>query len=315
VSVAAPSPDGHTVRFSAREAYRPDGPFYLAKLSGGWPDGRRITCALDPTLEGAVFRVLPAGCVELTTHLERECLVLREYGDIFHKLDCWLSLAGERDLPATVDVEYAFGGTEPLGISVAVDRGVFVDVVSLEPTVPGEWRQMSATLPPLEEVRAESATKRKTFGRYGTADVTIERLRVIDDTGEPSLLFRHGRAMRIELDYLVRNPSGVGEVIAAAGLHRDGYLPVVAFVSPPFAPGSGRGMVSLVIDNLHLTNGEYVLAVGLMRPAMHRTGTFFTMSPDVFDHLPRSISFGVIGDEQVSGWVYVEDAKWVVRPS
>jgi hypothetical protein len=52
-----------------------------------------------------------------------------------------------------------------------------------------------------------------------------------------------------------------------------------------------------------------------MRLQILRAGTFFTMSPDVFDHLPRAVSFGVVGDEQLSGgWVYVEDAKWMVQP-
>lgn len=307
--------DALTVRFGARDAYRPDGPFYLSALAGVWPDGRRMTCALDPTEERALFRVLPAGCVETARHLGRECVVLHEYGDIFHKLDCWLSLSGERDLPVALDVEYAFPGTEPLGVSAAVDDGMFVDVASLEPTPTGEWRRVTAPMPRLREVGAESMAKRKTFGRYGTADVTIEHLRVLDGAGEPALLFRHGRSMRIELDYLVRNPTEVGEIIAAAGMHRDGYLPVVSFVSLPFTPGIGRGTVTLVIDNLRLTNGEYVLAIGLMRPRILRSGTFFTMSPDVFDHLPRAVSFGVVGDEhQSGGWVYVEDAKWMIQP-
>lgn len=314
-SVAARSPDGLTVRFRARDAYRPDGPFYLARLSGVWPNGSRVECVLDPSAAGAVFLALPAGGVDRVKHLERECLVLREYGDIFHKVDCWLSLPGGQSLPTALEVEYAFRGMEALTVSGSTDGSTFVDITTLEPTPVGEWRQMIAVVPPLRDGGSDIRSKARVFGRYGTADVTIEDLRLLDDGGEPSLLLRHGRSMRIELDYLVRNPSGVGEIIAAAGMHRDGYLPVVSFVSPPFAPGTGHGTVTLVIDSLRLTNGEYVLAAGLMRLQMLRSGTFFTMSPDVFDHHPRAVSFGVVGDEQLSGgWVYVEDAKWMVQP-
>jgi homopolymeric O-antigen transport system ATP-binding protein len=306
--------DGLTVRFRARDAYRPDAPVYVSRLAGVWAGGRRITCVLEQAEDQAMFRVLPAGCVRVATHRGRECVVLREYGDIFHKLDCWLSLAGERDLPVALDFEYIFEGSEPLGVFAAVDDGAFVDVASLEPTPTGEWRPVTATIPSLRQVEAASMSKRKVLGRYGTADVTIERVRMLDAEGEPTLLFRHGRSVRIELDYLVRNPSGVGEIIAAAGVHRDGYHQVVSFVSPTFAPGIGRGTISLVIDNLRLTNGAYVLALGLMRPQYLQASTFFTMSPDVLDHLPRASSFGVVGDES-GGWVYVEDAKWVVRPT
>jgi lipopolysaccharide transport system ATP-binding protein len=316
MSVAARNPEGVTFRFSASHAYRPDGPFYLTRLTAEWPDGRRISCRLDETGDrAATFRVLPAGSVEVCRHRDRECVVLHEYGDIFHKLDCWLSLADESELPVKLDVEYAFEGTAPLGVSAALDSGTFADVGPLEPVPTGEWRRITITIPQRREPAAETTSKRKAFGRYGTADVTIEDLRVLDGAGEPSLLFRHGRSVRIELDYLVRNPAGVGEIIAAAGMHRDGYLPVVSFVSPPFTPGTARGTLTLVIDNLRLTNGEYVLAIGLMRLQILRAGTFFTMSPDVFDHLPRAVSFGVLGDEQLSGgWVYVEDAKWMVQP-
>jgi ABC-type polysaccharide/polyol phosphate transport system ATPase subunit len=315
LSVPGRSPDGLTVRFSAREAYRLDGPLYLAKLACVWRDGRSVTGRLDPALEGAAFRALPAECVGVRTHRGRQCLVLREHGDIFHKLDCWLSLFGERELPVTLELEYAFEGRESLGVSAAIEGNVFVDVASLKPTAPGEWGQVSVAIPPLRGVDAGSLAKRRIFGRYGTADVTIEDLRVLDGRGEPSLIFRHGRGLRIELDYLVRDPSAVGETIAAVAMHRDGYLPVVSFVSPPFAPGAGPGTVSLVIDNLRLMNGEYVLAVALMKPGILRTGAFFTMSPDVFDHHPRAVSIRVVDDHQLSGgWVYVEDAKWTVRP-
>jgi lipopolysaccharide transport system ATP-binding protein len=313
--------DGLTVRFGARDAYRPDGPVYVSRLVGVWPDGRSVACVLDQTEQKAMFRVLPTGGVDVSTHRGRACVVLREYGDIFHKLDCWLSLAGQRDLPVALDFEYAFEGAEPLGVSAAVDDGMFVEVASLEPTSTGEWRQVTATIPSLREGEAASVSKRKTFMRYGTADVTIDRLRILDGAGEPTLMFQHGRSMRVELDYLVRNPSGVGDIIAAAGVHRDGYLQVVSFISQPFAPGRGRGTVTLVIDNLRLTNGEYVLALGLMRSEYLRSDTFFTMNPDVLDHLPRAASFGVVGDERTRprgsvhhGWLYVEDAKWVVRP-
>jgi hypothetical protein len=316
MSLAPRNLEAVTFRFCAAHAYRPDGPFYLARLAGEWPDGRRITCRLDETGDrAATFRVLPAGSVEVGRHRDRACVVLHEYGDIFHKLDCWLSLADERELPLKLDVEYAFEGTAPLRVSAARDGETFAEIGLLEPMPTGEWRRVTMMIPQLWETGAEATSKRKVFGRYGTADVTIEDLRVLDGAGEPSLLFRHGRSMRIELDYLVRNPSGVGEIIAAAGMHRDGYLPVVSFVSPPFAPGIARGTIVLVIDNLRLTNGEYVLAIGLMRLHILRAGTFFTMSPDVFDHLPRAVSFGVVGDEQLSGgWVYVEDAKWMVQP-
>ena len=307
-------PNGLTVRFAARDTHRPEGPFYLARLSGVWADGRRLECTLDAAAAGATFRVLPAGSVAATTHLGRPCLVLREYGDIFHKLDCWLSLSDGRGMPDRLEIEYAFEGSQPIIVSANRNANTFVDVVSLEPSPAGVWREITAALPAFSDVAPGVVPKRRTFGRYGTADVTIEELRVLDDAGEPSHLLRHGRAMRIEIDYLVRNPSGVGEVVAAAGMHRDGYLPITFSASAPFVPGAGRGTITLSIDNLRLTNGEYVLGIALIRPSMMRSSIFFSMSPDVFDHRPRAVTFGVVGDEQVlSGWAYVQEAKWAVR--
>lgn len=313
-ALAAPWLEGLTVRFAARDDYRPGSPLYVARVAAVWPDERRITCLLDPKPGAAVFRVLPAGSVDAATHLARDCLVLREYGDIFHKLDCWLSLSEEEGLPGGLEVEYAFDGPGALTVSASADGSIFVDTASLEASPAGEWRRLTMKLPQFWEGGRKVMSRPKAIGRYGTADVTIEDLRVLDDGGEYSLLLRHRRSMRVEIDYLVRNPSDVGEMIAAAGMHRDGHLPIALFASPAFAPGTGRGIVTLAIDNLRLTNGEYVLSIALIRPNMLRSNIFFSMSPDVFDHRPRAVSFGVIGDDQaVTGWAYVQEAKWDVR--
>jgi ABC-type polysaccharide/polyol phosphate transport system ATPase subunit len=314
-ALGTPRLEGITVRFAARDAYRPDGPLYVAKLAAVWPDGRRIMCVLAPNAVAAVFRALPAESVNASTYLGRECLVLREYGDIFHKLDCWLSLSKGEDLPASLEVEYAFDGPGTLTMGASSDGDTFVDIAALGTTRTTGWHKVTADIPQLLAGERTRKSKPRSFGRYGTADVTLEDLRLFDDAGECSLLLRHGGSMRIEFDYLVRNPSGVTEIVAAVGMHRDGYLPIAFFVSTPFTPGTGRGTVTLAVDNLRLTNGEYSLAVGLIRPEILRTGAFFSMSPDVFDHHPRVVSFRVIGDEQPqAGWTYVQEGKWTVHP-
>lgn len=307
------SPVGLTIRFRSRNGGLRDGSFYLRRLSAEGSDGRQALCELDSRVEGATFRVLPAGGVASTRHWGRSCVVLREYGDIFHKLDCWLSLSGRSEPPTSLELDYALDGTGTLVVSASADGENFAEIGALEPSPPGDWRTVRIGIPPTSELGIRPS-KPKASGRYGTGDVTIEGVRVLDEQGEVAVVVRHGHAMRIEVDYLVRNRALSGEIVVAAGLHRDGYLPVASFVSPPFAPGTTEGTVTLSVDNVHMTNGEYMVAVGLVRPEVWRSGIFFSMSPDVLDHRPRVASFKVVDDRQIAtGWVYVQEGKWTVR--
>lgn len=299
------------VRIKAVGTHRPDQPLYLASLVAVWGNGQRVACEWGAARPGA-FRALPSESVQAIVHDGRPCLVLREQGDIFHEMAAWLRIPDTGELPRCLEVEYSFGGSAQLGVYATVAGGEPIAVGSLPQADGQAWVREVIGLEVLSRP-AEAVSPEPESRRYGSAEVTIEAVRLKDATGEESTDFQLGGTVQIEIEYTVHVRASAGEMIAAVGIHRGGYLALVGFFSPVFTPKRERDVVVLCIENLRLASGEYVAAVGLMRAEYLDKDIFYTMSPDVLDHLPRAVTFTVTAAGQPpAAWVYAQENRWVL---
>jgi hypothetical protein len=322
---------GLVVRIHGAAAQRPDAPFDLDSLVAIWKDGRRVACQWSTTVNEVPFRVLPSNSLETVCLAGRECLRLREHGDVFHELNAWLYLPPTAERPTLLEIEYSFAGSADLSVSASVNGSEPVVLGLLPPTGIDEWSRVSLEVPPTIDGAAENekvipgSSASPSTGeqaqvdgvsparRYGTAEVTIEVVRLVDETGNECREFHLGCPMRVIVEYHVRQASAVGEIVAAVSIHRDGSLPVVALLSPPFRSEAQRGVTVLDIEDLRLGPGQYLLTVGLFRPEMWSNGVFYTISPDVYDHRPHAATFAVTSEGQPAvAWIYVQKHTWRV---
>lgn len=133
---------------------------------------------------------------------------------------------------------------------------------------------------PVEIVPATAAEPEPTAGepaaeklRWGDRAVSIEAVRLLDGAGRVGELFYTGAALRIELDYVVRQPLAESPVIGFAFVRQDGIWCYgtntrIDEVSTAALLESGRerGTISIVLDHLSLLPGEYTLDLALQSP-------------------------------------------------
>lgn len=144
-------------------------------------------------------------------------------------------------------------------------------------------------------------------GRWGSREVEITDVRMIDETGQPHTVFPTGGFMRVELDYVVHAP--VQEIVFALGFKRaDG----VSLAGPntttgghrmaPAAPGA-RGTVTYTMSSLELLAASY-----------HLTAVVYHSYPNhIADHIEDALTFRVLDDKGRIGLVDLrgewEDAR------
>lgn len=297
-------PPGWSLRLRAGDAHTLDAPLHVSRLELVFPDGRREKCARpgDPSQR---LRALESASVCAGTVLGREATTLLPYGEIFHNLDAWI----EGDAaPSAIEVDYATESRRRIDVLVSRDQNAF-HIVGALPAPTDGWRTVSLPLP--AEGLAALARSNQAFDRYGTGDATLEAVRLLDGDGKPCEAFRHGEALRLEIDYRVHNPDLDRRVVVSVALHRHGYIPATSFVRDEAPLQSERGTLVVELDHVLLTRGDYNVAIGLFRPTVKTNDTYFTISPEVLDHRPRAVVMRVLDDPPFTGgFAFVHPHRW-----
>ena len=142
----------------------------------------------------------------------------------------------------------------------SVNAGAGATVVTTESTVPAEAGTASAAAPdePPDMFQA-------TEGRWGSREVEIANVELLDERGQPSHIFHSGDRLILRMDIHAKEP--VTDFVFGVGLfNADGVCcygtntDVEQFV-PRELVGDGR--VDFVIDSLDLTEGTYKLDVAV----------------------------------------------------
>ncbi len=303
---------GVVLSFGPDGAHTIDEPFILTDLALTRADGARTP--LDMIGDGATraIRCLPSGCVSKSTWSGRPCLRWAAFGDIFHKMEFFLAADGSSDLPPSLTVEYQYAGMTPVAVSVSRDHRLFHKVGVIGPTGPSVRCHTLSLDAPAPSAPPTLAGPRP-LNRYGTADITIEAVRLLTARGRRVRQFRHADPMIIQLEYHVRNPQVQRDNVVAIAFHQDGAIPATRLVNLNCSFAEQRGVVTLTIPKLHLARGLYTVSAGIFRPEYARRldREFFASSPNVLDCLARTIEFEVLHDELIAaGVIYLEDCEW-----
>jgi ABC-type polysaccharide/polyol phosphate transport system ATPase subunit len=151
---------------------------------------------------------------------------------------------------------------------------------------------------------AEAAAIAETAARYGTRELSLTSVRLIDGRGQPHTTFACGAPMTVEVRYEVHG-SDVGAFVCWLGIERSDGLPVaipgtepdgIAIEAPP---RGGTGVIRYRVDRLPLLGAAYRLNVGLHdRHSGH-----------AFDHVDGIASFRVV-DERGHGGIVDLGGRW-----
>jgi hypothetical protein len=124
-----------------------------------------------------------------------------------------------------------------------------------------------------EAAPAETADGGYRQGRWGSREVEIAAVRILDESGRERHVFAHGESLTVELEVKAARPAddfvfGVG-LFTADGVSVYGTNTHLEDFLPRRAEGTGR--VGLVLQDLRLVEGTYLLDVAVHK----RDGTPF----------------------------------------
>jgi lipopolysaccharide transport system ATP-binding protein len=125
--------------------------------------------------------------------------------------------------------------------------------------------------------------------RWGSRKVEIERVRLLDDQGQPQDVFTTGGHFRVVMDYRAAEPVS-DAVFGLALVRHDGVHvtgPNTRFSGLPLPRLQGRGTISYDVPYLPLLDGRYEVSV-----SAHNSG-----DTEMFDFHDRAYSFRVYNPE------------------
>jgi lipopolysaccharide transport system ATP-binding protein len=135
------------------------------------------------------------------------------------------------------------------------------------------------------QLPAEVALQDNTEARFGNRKVEILAVRLLDEHGEESRLFRTGQPLEVAIDYQVRQP--VRNAVFGLAVHRiDGVHvcgPNTSSTGLRLPAETGRGTVTYRVPYLPLLDGYYHLSLAITDSA----------DTEFYDHFDRAFSFRV----------------------
>ncbi len=155
--------------------------------------------------------------------------------------------------------------------------------------------------------RLAAANQLSGFQRWGTQQIQITDVRLINEAGEKSTLFQTGDTLTVEMDYIAHEPIEEPEfglaIHALDGTHITGPNSRAGGIT--FGVVEGKGTVRYDIHRLPLLAGRYQLTA-----AVHDS-----VDPIAYDYHQAAYSFRVIegGTEEKEGVVAL-DASWEWQP-
>lgn len=153
-------------------------------------------------------------------------------------------------------------------------------------------------------------------GRYGTGDVEIVALRMVDENGVERHIFPAARPMTICLDYRLRRPDLFEALTIVLAFKRDGVTDVARLICDDLhfdAASSPSGTVSITWPRCPLGAGRYAVTVMIAKAGYHRQkqSVFFTINPAVYDVRVGLLEFEIEDTSQIYvGTGAVLDAHW-----
>jgi ABC-type polysaccharide/polyol phosphate transport system ATPase subunit len=168
-----------------------------------------------------------------------------------------------------------------------------------------EPQEMSAQV---DEVDATAlASPQNHGGRWGSGEIRIEKVEILDAAEMPRDVFRSGEAITVRMSYRASQPIAK-PAFGISFYDEQGYRlngPNTIWGGMPIDAVQGRGVVDYIVDALPLLPGRYELTVAVYDHQITHP----------YDHWHRMTSFVVIPNdlERQDGVVYIP-CRWSHRP-
>jgi lipopolysaccharide transport system ATP-binding protein len=121
-----------------------------------------------------------------------------------------------------------------------------------------------------EEEPEEAADEADSLQRYGSREVEIVRVELLDDAGNPRSVFQTHETVVVRMHYQAHEP--IDWPVFGIALHHGNGLwltgPNTAFAGVDLPRLDGAGYIDYVIDELPLLTGQYLLSVAVYDETM-----------------------------------------------
>ena len=245
----------------------------------------------------------------------RDSRPMLNYGSPFHKVAGVLSVAmvAEEWQRHEWRLVFSFWAEEPCELLVSGFLGEREWVLGALSTNGGEWTSTSlgfdadaADGQPVPRLEVNAS------GIHGTGTITVDNVRVLDETGRETHTLRHGRPATFVLDYRIVDPTLREKAQVVIALHRSGVETACRFISRDllFDASTGRNQIRLQVPKLMLGNGVHSLTVLIAKAAYYDTEqtVFFSMNPGVYFCLARFMEIEIVG-----GGLIADGAGWLAE--
>jgi hypothetical protein len=144
----------------------------------------------------------------------------------------------------------------------------------------------------------------------------MERVRFLTDHGEERFVFQTGRRMSVVVNYRTKDESILGKpMLWAVGFERiDGITActLISTVQEHVFAVRPHGELTLVLDPLLLTNGQYRVSVVIFSELdLHGSSPHFTRSPLVYDMHRLAYEIHVEGTYHMEIGLFRPPVRWL----
>lgn len=253
-------------------------------------------------------------------HLGRHARPMLDHGSPFRRVLAMFVLPNEIESlvnNSAVNLNLEFSGCAGDVVEVRIhSAGRTYDLAVQEIASSGGWQRESLALSAEKFQQVEGGNEAALEAVYGTGNISVDNMQILDDSGSSTLRVRQGGAFRLAIDYVVKDPSLEEEADLLIGLHRDGTAEVCRIFTDSLkfsATKQPRGRILMALESFPLPNGTYTVSLTLARKGYFNDGSgqFYSVNPDVHICLTRFLEMQVFGGSAVaSGVGLVLSAGW-----
>jgi len=273
--------------------------------------------------EEAAHLILTEGCWGSPSTLDAKTVrPMLDYGSSFHKVAGVFPIDDHilnSRLP--ISIQLSFRSDKPCALAALAildGREIYSEAL---PTSSGSWIDHSINISSTLEKNAISAEHDfGAVGKNGSGAISIDDVRIINNSGIESYRLLHAQPISILIDYRIRNPTLSEHAQILAAFHRDGVIDVCRVITRDIlfdAKIQPVGTIRMFIPSLWLGNGTYSISIMVAREGYYdlQPTQYYSINPDVYTCLSRAIDIEVTGGGAVgNGTGVVNIAEWSLEP-
>jgi lipopolysaccharide transport system ATP-binding protein len=211
---------------------------------------------------------------------------------------------GFEDTAYTLRVRYRTSGPAEVTVNV-IKNGIVVCNQVLPPSLNGDWTQDELLLSeahetvldpgsPMGQTNAASLQSDEKISHWpGKRSVTIEKVILLDETGNERAVYQPGESLILKMTVLIQQ-SGEYFLLPAASLYRLDGIAISNFIGVPQRLNSTQGehqSFTLCLPSVNLGDGEYVFSVQVFDKEVGKTPA------DAHDTIDRAYRFQVVNED------------------